>query len=148
MFVHSINFLGFIIMPRTTVFSETLYSCTHRHNFFKHYFLKRFYLFISREWEGREKEREVASHMSPVWDLAYNPGMCPDCELNQWPFGSQVGAQLSEPHQPGLDTFLSTKIHCYQFSANGSSQPGVWWMENLGVKWLHWNSSSEEAQAK
>ena len=66
------------------------------------------YLFIFRE-RGREGEREgekhqrvVASHMPPTGDLARNPGMCPDWELNWWwPFGSQSGAQSIEPPQPG-----------------------------------------------
>ena len=47
------------------------------------------YLFIFRE-RGREGEREeekhqcvVASHVAPTGDLAPNPGMCPDWELNR-----------------------------------------------------------------
>ena len=51
-------------------------------------FFKRFYLFIFRE-KGREGEREgekhqcvVGSPVSPTGDLACNPGMCPDWELN------------------------------------------------------------------
>ena len=57
-------------------------------------FLKFIYLFIFRE-RGREREREeekhqcvVASHTPPTKDLAHNPGMRPDWELNQQPFGS------------------------------------------------------------
>ena len=53
------------------------------------------YLFTFRE-RGREGEREgeqhqrvVASHVPSTGDLAHNPGMCPDWELNQQPFGSQ-----------------------------------------------------------
>ena len=68
------------------------------------------YLFLER---GREGEREgekhqcvVASHVPPNKGLAYNPGMCPDRELNQQPFGSQASTQPTEPHQPGL-SFLS-----------------------------------------
>ena len=38
----------------------------------------------------------------PTESLTHNPGMCPDWELNQQPFGSQAGAQSAEPHQPGL----------------------------------------------
>ena len=34
-------------------------------------------------------------------DLTCNPGMCPDWESNQQPFGSQAHAQPSELHQPG-----------------------------------------------
>ena len=58
-------------------------------------FLKRFYLFISRQ-KGREGERKgekyqcvVASRTTHTGNLARNPGMCPDWESNQWPFGSQ-----------------------------------------------------------
>ena len=77
---------------------------------FKKYII---YLFLERG-EGREKERErnfsvqekqcplVASHMPPTGDLAHNPGMCPDWESNQWPFGSQASIQSTELHYPGL----------------------------------------------
>ena len=66
------------------------------------------YLFLERG-EGREKEMEgnidvwwsVASHMPPAGYLACNPGMCPDWELSQPPFGSQAGTQSTEPHQWG-----------------------------------------------
>ena len=71
------------------------------------FFFKYFILFIFRE-RGREGERErekhqcmVASLMPPAGDLARNPGMCADWELNQRPFGSQASAQFTEPYQPG-----------------------------------------------
>ena len=70
--------------------------------------LERFYLFIFRErgWEGeREGEKHqcvVVSQVPPTGDLAHNPGMCPDWELNWQPLGSQAGTQSTEPHQPGL----------------------------------------------
>ena len=71
-------------------------------------FIKDFiYLFLDRR-EAREKERErgkhqcvVASHALPTRDLAGNPGMCPDWESNQQPFGLQAGTQSTEPHQLG-----------------------------------------------
>ena len=44
----------------------------------------------------------VASYVPPTGDLGHNPGMCPDWESNQQPFGSQASAQSTEPHQPGL----------------------------------------------
>ena len=43
----------------------------------------------------------VASRVPPTGDLACNPGMCPDWELNWRPFNSQSGTQSTEPHQPG-----------------------------------------------
>ena len=46
--------------------------------------------------------------LPPYWDLARNPGMCPDWELNQGPFASQFGAQSTEPHQSGLLCSLNT----------------------------------------
>ena len=51
----------------------------------------------------------VASHMPPTGDLACNPGMCPDWELNGQPFSLQAGAQSTEPHQPAQVNTLSTK---------------------------------------
>ncbi|KAF6130983.1 hypothetical protein HJG60_007907 [Phyllostomus discolor] len=53
-------------------------------------FLKKIiHLFLERG-EERMKEAEkhqyvVTSHVPPTWDLAHNPGMCPDWELNQQP---------------------------------------------------------------
>ena len=38
----------------------------------------------------------------PPGNLAHNPVMCPDWELNQRPVGSQAGTQSTEPHQPRL----------------------------------------------
>ena len=69
------------------------------------------YLFTFRE-RGREEEREgekhqcvVASCTPPTGDLAHNPGMCPDWELNWQPFGLQASTQSTEPHQPGLEAY-------------------------------------------
>ena len=69
-------------------------------------FFNLIYLFLERG--GREGEREggkhqcvVASHAPTTGKQACNPGMCPDWESNQQPFGSQAGTQSTEPHQPG-----------------------------------------------
>ena len=56
--------------------------------------------------EGKKHQCMVASYVSPTGDLVYNPGMCPDWESNQLPFGLQASAQSTEPHQPGLTTPL------------------------------------------
>ena len=65
------------------------------------------YLFIFRE-RGKDGEREgekhqcvVASSVPPTGDLACNPGMCPDWELNWQPFGLRAVIQSTEPHQTG-----------------------------------------------
>ena len=78
------------------------------HFFFKKYFS---YLFFrererEREREGEKHQCVVASHTPQTGDLARNPGMCPDWELNWRPFGSQAYTQSTEPHQPGLEIFL------------------------------------------
>ena len=39
---------------------------------------------------------------TPYWGPALQPGMCPDWESNLRLFGSQTGAQSTEPRQPGL----------------------------------------------
>ena len=64
------------------------------------------YLFLVRGegWgkrEGEKHQRVVASLMPPMGDLACNPGMCPDWELNQQLFGLQISTQSTEPHQLG-----------------------------------------------
>ena len=42
----------------------------------------------------------MASRVPPTGYLARNPGMCPDWDLNRWPFDSQASAQSTEPRQP------------------------------------------------
>ena len=76
----------------------------------------KFYLFIFRQ-RGKERKREgekhqcvVASHAPPTEDLACNPGMYPDWELNQWPFGSQARTQPTEPHQPGTNLLFLAEV--------------------------------------
>ena len=73
-------------------------------------------VFIFRA-SGREGEREgekhqyvVASHEPHTGDLACNPGMCPEWESNQRPFGLQAGTQSTEPHQPGLKVLYESSV--------------------------------------
>ena len=54
-----------------------------------------------KEREREKHQRVVACCVPPTGDLAHSPGMCPDWESNQQSFGSQAGAQSTEPHQPG-----------------------------------------------
>ena len=49
----------------------------------------------------REKHQLADSHKHPTTVLSRNPGMCPDWESNQRPFGSPASAQATEPQQPG-----------------------------------------------
>ena len=69
--------------------NKTFLLCTLLYFFFNF-----IYLFLERG-EGRETERERNINVwlplmwPPTGDLACNPGMCPDWESNQRPFGSQ-----------------------------------------------------------
>ena len=60
--------------------------------------------------KGEKHQCVVASHAPPTGDLTCNPGMCPDWESNWGPFGSQAGAQSTEPlshtSQGQIDHFL------------------------------------------
>ena len=78
----------------------------HKHAVHSNLFFNILFIYFLERGEGKEKEEEkhqcvVASHAPPTRNLACNPGMCPDWELNQWPFGSQAHAQSTELHQPG-----------------------------------------------
>ena len=61
----------------------------------------------------------VASPAPPIRDLACNPGMCPNWDLNWRPFDSQAGAQSTEPQQPGL-------FHGFEWKVKGCSGAAVW----------------------
>ena len=76
------------------------------------------YLFRER---GREGEREgdkhqcvVAPHVFPTGDLARNPGMCPDWESNQRPYGLQALSPLSHTSQGYSIYFL---FPCFYFDS-------------------------------
>ena len=105
------------------------------------YILRDFiYLFLDRE-EGREKEREretsmFLSYMPLPGHLACNPGMCPDWQWNQQPFGLQADAQSTGPHQPGRERFILESMNPFLPFPQGWRQPactalGVSPLENL-----------------
>ena len=78
---------------------DTLTSSHESEIFFFFYIL-----FIFRE-KGREGEKHWCVRKTligcllhtPSGGLAGNPGMCPDQELNWWPFSLQAGTQSTEP---------------------------------------------------
>ena len=87
--------------------------------FYLKFFFLRLYLFIFREMgRGGERGRETLicernTDRLPLAgaqprDLACNPGMCHDWELNQRPFGSKSTSECIEPHQPGQCSILTT----------------------------------------
>ena len=90
---------------------------------FSFIFFKDFiYLFLER---GKEGEREGEKHQcvvasAPNQALTHNSGMCPDWESNWWHFGSQAGAQSTEPHQPGLDFLKIIRIPKWHILGGGS----------------------------
>ena len=84
--------------------------------YIKNDFFSRFYLINFRE-KGREEEKHqcmVASHAPPTGGLARNPGMCPDWEL--------LGAQSTEPHQPGRFIFFMS-VYWFRASYNLLTSP-------------------------
>ena len=52
------------------------------------------------EREGEKRQFVLAFCTPCAGDLAQNPGMCPDWELNRQPFGLQASTQSTEAHQP------------------------------------------------
>ena len=66
-----------------------------------------FIFLILKSGGGRKKEKERSIDWLPsIWastgDPAYNPGTCPDQELNQQPFSLRDYTQPTEPPQRGL----------------------------------------------
>ena len=60
---------------------------------------------------------------APNWGPGQGPGLCPDWELNWWPFRSQAGTQSIEPHQPRLQMVF---IHSCWEMRNWSQQKTSW----------------------
>ena len=99
-------------LPKARIF-KGIYkvSFVSKTSFF--FFLDFIYSFTER-WEEMEKEGDkhqsvVAPWVTPTGGQACNPGMCPDWESNQQPFGSwvpQASTQSIEPHHPGQNIFI------------------------------------------
>ena len=93
------------------------------------FFFKVLFIYFQREGKGRRKQGKETSmygclSRAPNWgpglQLACNPGMCPDWELNQRPFGSQSGTQSTELHQPGLCHSFDQRTKTKEFRRPGS----------------------------
>ena len=108
--------------------------------FYSFFLFLRFYPFIySREGKGGEREGGkhqcvVASHTSPTRDLACNPGMCPDWELNQRPLvrrptpnplrHDSQGRKWLSMNSPYMSKDRSSEqIQLLQLPASGTSSP-------------------------
>ena len=89
---------------------------------FSHFlFFKTLLILRERKREREKHQCVVSSRAPPTGDMLLNPGMCPDWELNWWPFGSQAGTQSTEPHQPGPDFSF-----CFEIPTSVSLLPTVW----------------------
>ena len=76
-------------------------------------FLKILFIFRQRGREGEKYHCVVAPRTPPTDDLACNPGMCPDWEVNQQPFGLQASTQTTEPSIPARAAYFN-KTKWYQ----------------------------------
>ena len=77
------------------------------------FFFKDFmYLFLER---GREISVHGCLSRGPHWDLACNPGMCPDWESNRRPLGSQPVFSPLSCTSPGLELLLFLQFDCRPF---------------------------------
>ena len=59
----------------------------------------------------------VASHTPPTGDLALNPGICPDGELNQRSFGSQHSLALTPLSHTSHGSKYNLKINTYKIQS-------------------------------
>ena len=104
--------LNFFLLYRCSACCLKVKGCTPLNSMASQFFKRILFIYFQREEKGgRETSMArdtwighllVASRMPPTGDLAHNPGMCPDWESNQQPFGSQTGTQSTKPQQPGI----------------------------------------------
>ena len=116
--------------------------------------LKIFYLFLERG-ERRKEQREgnigvwgnppIVCLTLPTGDLVCNPGMCPDWELNQQPFGPQAGAQSTKPHQPGTFFFLNINSSIYYRLACFKLWSSYWSFNYFSLLMTDFNVTKEVA---
>ncbi|KAF6125283.1 hypothetical protein HJG60_009802 [Phyllostomus discolor] len=107
-FSHTLMFLLFFLKLINTYPWGVLNIYTYMYKYI-YIFRGVFQYFVFRDRVVRERERNINVWLScapPNGDLAHNPGVCPDWELNWQPFGSQASTQSTEPHQPGQSIFI------------------------------------------
>ena len=71
------------------------------------------FIYFQRQKGGRKRDRNINVWLPlapPTGNLAHNLDMCPGWKLNQRPFGSQVGTQSIELHQPRSMYFLFREL--------------------------------------
>ena len=82
---------------------------------------------MEEERGGEKHQCMAASWVLPTGDPAHNPGMCPDWESNQRPFGLQAGTQSTEPHQSGhvfvsnmnaINVIGATSLHMFRITSS------------------------------
>ena len=75
------------------------------------------YLFLEKG-EGKERNINVWLPLvhSPLGTWPCDPGMYPDWESNQQPFGLQASAQSTEPCQPGQVLFYLGDTYTWKFA--------------------------------
>lgn len=72
-------------------------------------------------WKGPCIRHRVISCLSDV----HNQGLCPDCELEQWPFSFQADTQATEPHQSCL-------VLNFDSVSAKLQRVRVWWCQRAG----------------
>ena len=82
------------------------------------FFKKILFIYFQRKGKGEKHQCVVVSPMSTTGDLACNPGMYPDWELNWWPFGLQACTQSTGLHQPGQFWGFFLNAHRYNSCYN------------------------------
>ena len=73
------------------------------------FFKDSIYLFLEKEERrggGKNINVWLPLECPPTRDSARNPGVCPDSGLKWQSFRLQVGAQSTEPHQPGFFAYF------------------------------------------
>ena len=107
---------------------NVLFSC----NPFTFFFKKNPYF---REREG-ETPKCMRDHTSPTGDLACNPGMCPDWELNQQPFGHRRAALNPLGHtSQGLFIFFLYHLGWNRDPRDLLQNPGLHLLLHLWPLW-------------